>query len=119
MTVHNEPSPQTTSSSQNASLGALSDGFDDLLAQRQEIERKINETRIQNLAVVVARIKELMGKYGIAIKDICPEAEDPSKIKRRKKPLPKYRNPETGDTWTGRGVVPKWLSGQDRSKFEI
>lgn len=24
-------------------------------------------------------------------------------------PAPKYRNPETGETWSGRGRVPRWL----------
>jgi DNA-binding protein H-NS len=31
----------------------------------------------------------------------------------------KYRNPATGETWTGRGKAPKWIEGQDRNKFAI
>jgi DNA-binding protein H-NS len=32
----------------------------------------------------------------------------------------KYRNPETGATWSGRGPAPAWLAGEkDRSKFLI
>ena len=42
----------------------------------------------------------------------------------RKPVEPKYRNPETGDTWTGRGKAPRWIteaeaSGTDRSHFLI
>ncbi len=32
---------------------------------------------------------------------------------------PKYRDPETGKTWTGRGVAPKWIAGKDREAFVI
>ncbi len=40
-----------------------------------------------------------------------------------KAPLPaKYRNPETGETWSGRGRMPKWLAlaeGHGRSRDEF
>jgi len=41
-----------------------------------------------------------------------------------KKVPPKYRNPATGDTWTGRGLKPKWLvaaldSGRSLSEFAL
>ncbi|MEX3940551.1 H-NS family nucleoid-associated regulatory protein [Paraburkholderia sp. BR10937] len=33
---------------------------------------------------------------------------------------PKYRDPKTGATWSGRGIAPAWLAGaKDRSKFLI
>jgi len=37
---------------------------------------------------------------------------------------PKYRHPETGDTWTGRGKPPKWITaaeaeGKKRDDFLI
>lgn len=31
----------------------------------------------------------------------------------------RYRNPKTGETWTGRGRAPRWIEGQDRKPFEI
>jgi DNA-binding protein H-NS len=36
-----------------------------------------------------------------------------------KKVAAKYRDPETGKTWTGRGVAPKWIAGKDREAFLI
>jgi DNA-binding protein H-NS len=30
----------------------------------------------------------------------------------RKKIAPKYRGPATGDTWTGRGMKPRWLTNE-------
>jgi len=32
---------------------------------------------------------------------------------------PKYRNPETGETWTGRGKPPLWIRDKDREQFKI
>jgi DNA-binding protein H-NS len=35
------------------------------------------------------------------------------------KVAPKYRDPATGQTWTGRGKAPKWIQNEDREKFAI
>lgn len=32
---------------------------------------------------------------------------------------PKYRNPQTGATWSGRGPAPRWIIGQNRARFLI
>lgn len=32
---------------------------------------------------------------------------------------PKYIDPVSGKTWTGRGKAPKWIDGQDRTPFLI
>jgi DNA-binding protein H-NS len=36
---------------------------------------------------------------------------------RRKYPrvLPKYRNPQTSETWSGRGKLPRWLAAAMKS----
>jgi DNA-binding protein H-NS len=46
--------------------------------------------------------------------------------RRRKYPrvLPKYRNPQTSETWSGRGKLPRWLvaamkSGRKKEEFRI
>lgn len=47
-----------------------------------------------------------------------PAGRDPS----TQTPIVKYRNPETGETWSGRGRAPKWLTlaeqqGRGREEF--
>ena len=42
----------------------------------------------------------------------------PSKLKGRKLE-PKYRDPETGKTWAGRGRLPKFLQGKDKEQYKI
>lgn len=46
-----------------------------------------------------------------------PEKQ-PSKLKGRKLE-PKYRDPETGKTWAGRGKLPKFLHGKDKEQYRI
>ena len=46
---------------------------------------------------------------------IFPKA---SKLKGRKLE-PKYRDPETGKTWAGRGRLPSWLVGKDKEAFKM
>ncbi|MFM2323494.1 MAG: hypothetical protein RL244_373, partial [Pseudomonadota bacterium] len=35
------------------------------------------------------------------------------------KVAPKYRNNETGETWTGRGKPPRWIQDKNREDFLI
>jgi DNA-binding protein H-NS len=57
---------------------------------------------------------------------LSKSAEGAVKSKRRKSKLkgthvaPKFRDPKTGATWTGRGLAPAWIKNvKDRSKFAI
>jgi DNA-binding protein H-NS len=61
--------------------------------------------------------------------DVITQAGDPQSFNgkpRRRYPrvLPKYRNPQTSETWSGRGKRPRWLvaamkSGRKIEEFEI
>ena len=41
------------------------------------------------------------------------------KGKAKSKAPPKYRDPETGKTWTGRGPIPSWLKDKNRDDYLI
>ena len=50
------------------------------------------------------------------------KARSPRKGATAAPPAVKYRNPETGETWSGRGRMPKWLAlaeqdGRGRDEF--
>lgn len=32
---------------------------------------------------------------------------------------PKYRDPQSGKTWSGRGYPPAWIAGRERKEFEV
>lgn len=81
----------------------------DLLKQREDIDRQIEETRKAERAKAMQQIRALMSAFGIAASDMTAKAAPKSKSAPTKKAAIKYRNTATGDTWSGRGLQPRWL----------
>lgn len=65
------------------------------------------------------------GKAPGSAKSASPKTPKASKAASTKKPVPaKYRHPDSGSTWTGRGKAPLWIveaekNGQARQQFLI
>lgn len=99
--------------------------YQELLAQKAELEKKIENARKQELAEAIAKIKSLMAQYGITVADLGGKAATGKPAGGKGgKVAPKYRNPATGETWTGRGRQPKWVeaalaSGKQLSDLAI
>ena len=99
--------------------------YQELLAQKAELERKIENARKQELSDAISKIKGLMSQYGITLADLGGKSSSgKSGSAKGSKVAPKYRNPATGDTWTGRGRQPKWVEaalagGKQLSDFAI
>jgi DNA-binding protein H-NS len=92
-----------------------------LTAQLEKLHKEVALARDKEVADAIAQIRERIAEY-----DITPEelgfSSKPAKRAgaRRKDPLPpKYRNPKTGETWSGRGRAPGWLTGKNRDRFLI
>jgi DNA-binding protein H-NS len=84
----------------------------DLLAQRAEIEKKIQDVQREERAAAIAKVRALMSEFGLTAADISgksPVARPGATTKPAGKVAVKYRNAATGETWTGRGLQPKWL----------
>lgn len=94
--------------------------YKELLKQREELEKQIQDARKRELAEAISKARTLIDEYGLTAADVFPPARGRNAgSKAGSKVAPKYRNPETGETWTGRGKAPKWIQDQDRSKFKI
>lgn len=78
----------------------------ELLAQRAALDAQINETKDRERAEAVGKIKTLMNEYGLTLADLSVRAPKAAKVS---KVAAKYRNQATGETWSGRGLQPKWL----------
>lgn len=125
----------------------------DLLAQKAALDKKIADMQRAQRSDAINKVKAMMAEYGLTAADIAgspgemrarppgplrsaaPAATVPQSaplaVKHRKpsanagkKVAPKYRNPATGDTWSGRGLKPKWLaaalnSGRSLSEFAL
>jgi DNA-binding protein H-NS len=92
--------------------------YKELLKQQETLTLQIEEARKQEIADAVNRVRTLVAEYGLTPQDVF-SSRKATKTRSGGKVAPKYRDPATGSTWTGRGKAPKWIEGQDRGKFVI
>jgi DNA-binding protein H-NS len=81
----------------------------DLLAQKEALERQIEHTKRTERADAIAKVRALMAEYGLSISDLGAKPAARSSAGKGRKVAAKYRDSATGDTWSGRGLQPKWL----------
>lgn len=94
--------------------------YKELLQQREQLEQQIKDARNQELTNAVEKVRALVSEYSLTPEDVFPPARGKRPGTAGSKVAPKYKNPETGDTWTGRGKAPKWIASvEDREKFAI
>lgn len=95
----------------------------ELLAQKAAIEQQIAEAQRAERAGALAQVRALMAEHGLTLADLSSKSASGTK-KTGVKVAPKYRDTSTGNTWSGRGLQPKWLkealaSGKKISDFAI
>lgn len=106
--------------------------YKNLMSQINKLQMQAETVRKQETSSVIAKIKKQMGQFGLTLKDLASSAEGTiarnstrkHKFSPRRKPVPKYKNPVTGATWTGRGKTPVWLrdvlkTGKNMQQFVV
>lgn len=110
----------------------------DIQSQIEKLQKQANEIKAKEFDATVQDILAKMQAFGITVKDL--QATKPTKgrkagakqrVAKVAKPskragvavAPKYRGPN-GETWSGRGLMPKWLAalvaqGQSKESFAI
>jgi DNA-binding protein H-NS len=96
----------------------------DLIAQKEAIERQIRDAQSSQRGEAIAAIRSLMTQHGLTAADIAAKPAATKGTRSGSKVAAKYRDPQSGATWTGRGLKPKWLaaaikSGKSLSDFAI
>lgn len=101
------------------------DILSDLLAQKAALEKQIAGFQREQRGAAIAKIKALMAEYGLTLADVGSASSYASANTNAAKPMvagnkkakvagskvaAKYRNSATGDTWSGRGLKPKWMT---------
>ena len=98
----------------------MSTSLKELLQQREALEKAIADARQNEISAAVTKVRELVAEYGLTVQDVFPSRSGRgSSTKSVSKVAPKYRDPSTGQTWTGRGKPPKWIDGKDRQQYLI
>ncbi|MES2186443.1 MAG: H-NS histone family protein [Pseudomonadota bacterium] len=94
--------------------------YKELLKQREALEAQINDARQRELSDAVSRVRGMIEEFGLTAVDVFPPARGrATPATKGSKVAAKYRDPATGATWTGRGKAPRWIQGEDRTKFAI
>lgn len=84
----------------------------ELIAQKAEIEKKIAEAQREERASAIAQVRALMAQHGLTMVDLASRSASSPRAATGKavsKVAAKYRDPSTGNTWSGRGLKPNWL----------
>lgn len=82
----------------------------DLLDRKAALEKEIEATRKHERAEAISQIRALMTQYDLTATDLNSKAATKSAgASKGGKVAVKFRNTATGDTWSGRGLQPKWL----------
>ena len=89
----------------------------ELLAAKAALDAEIASARKTESADALRRVHALVSEFGFTSQQVFPLVG--IKSKEKKKADPKFRNPETGATWSGRGKPPQWLEGKNREDFVI
>lgn len=95
--------------------------YKDLLSQIEQLKIEAEETRKRELSSAIAEIRQRMAELGISIEDLAGTAK---RTRRGSPAATKYRDPASGQTWSGRGRTPRWIvaaeaQGKARDSFLV
>jgi len=99
----------------------------ELLAQKADLERKIQETQRHERQSAIEKVRALMAEFGLSVEDLNGKAASTGSRKKSsdgtRKAAVKYRD-AAGNTWSGRGLQPRWLrealsQGKSLSDFAV
>lgn len=88
-----------------------------LLEKKRELDAQIEQVRKVEITEAKAKARAIVSEYDLSPEDVFSSIRRSANV--GKTVVPKYRDPATGQTWTGRGKAPKWIAGQDRGLFLI
>ncbi len=90
-----------------------------LLAEKADLEAKIEARRKEKHALAIAEIKTVVDLYKIPVQDIIDALGGLPKNARKGQKAPiKFRDTD-GHEWSGRGKEPNWIKGKDRAQFAV
>ena len=83
--------------------------LEELPALAARAQKALEDKQRESRRAVIAQIRELADSIGVTVS--ITEGDRPVSSRRGGKVAPKYRNPyNPNQTWTGRGVKPRWLA---------
>lgn len=103
--------------------------YNELMDQAQKLMAQAEAQREKEMQDVISGVINTLTVHGITIDDLRAHGfggrgRRGGKRGARSGGVPKYQDPKTGATWTGRGRVPGWMAtydaaGKSRDRFLI
>lgn len=90
--------------------------YKELLARKQALDAEIEQARKEEADAALATIRETIAAFGFTPDDVFGTRR---KARAAQNNAPRFRHPETGETWGGRGPRPRWLKGKDPEQFRV
>lgn len=87
----------------------------ELKAQLEELNAQIDQARAKEAPDTLRQIRELVALFGFSQADVFGVGSS----RRKSVVQAKYRDPETGRTWSGRGSRPKWLKDKSIEQYRL
>ncbi|RQU98866.1 H-NS histone family protein [Burkholderia cenocepacia] len=94
--------------------------YKELKAQLETLAEKAETARLAEFQAVIDDIRSKVAAYGITEKDIFGVRRGRTTRKTATPVEAKYRDPQSGATWSGRGRAPAWIKdAKKRERFLI
>lgn len=91
----------------------------ELLAQQEALSKQIEETRAAAKSAAIEQVRQLIADNELTASDVFGSGKSAGKKKATGTVAIKYRDPQSGKTWTGRGKAPRWLDGKNKDDFLV
>ncbi|MGI4856775.1 MAG: H-NS family nucleoid-associated regulatory protein [Janthinobacterium lividum] len=95
-----------------------------LMQEKAKLDSQIETMRAAEKSTALAEVLEKIAAFELTPAELgfnSPRAYARKHAlgNQRSAVAPKYRDPESGKTWSGRGKPPLWIAGKDRDGFAI
>lgn len=92
--------------------------YAEYVEQIAKLQSLAETARKDEINGAIQKIKDLMQLHGVTVDDLSSGTRSKA-AKAKGTVAPQFKNPESGETWTGRGRSPRWLEGKDKEAFRI
>ena len=87
--------------------------------QIAKLQALAEQARQDELKEARQKVRELMDAYKLSPTDFAEPNKKTKQTEKKGAVQAKYRDPDSGATWTGRGRAPRWLNGRNKEEFLI
>jgi DNA-binding protein H-NS len=95
--------------------------YEELQAKIADLQAQAAKVKEEEKQQAIDMARTMISAYGITARDLGLDKAPKGKTgpKAGNKIAAKYRDPQSGATWSGRGKTPRWINGSDRSQYAI